>query len=227
MTSGDAGPQFTYKWKNHSSQNVEDSSFNGLCWSCHNDIAAIRIKTHSSRSTSEQYGDADGDGTPGWSIECRVCHDPHSQPQFSAYPLESRRYEGIVSSITATTLTRENAGWSSDQFKGFVVIPNLVQNTEVHKIIRNTSDTLTVSPPINLSKASPGDTFVIIYGKLVRSVISTPNSGDKTVKFLNDTGMNSFAILNILLFTDMFFSRHAAGSINGAVLNVNGGMWMD
>jgi hypothetical protein len=151
------------------------------------------MRTHSSLSTSDKYGDADGDGEPGWSMECRVCHDPHQQKQFRAYESESYLYSGISTDVTSTTITQTGAGWIVDAYKDLIVVPNISQAKYNYKILSNTSDTLTVQGPIDLTRVSAGDTFVIIYGKLIKSTITTPNSGNKQVKFFRNTGTKSFA----------------------------------
>ncbi|MBI5665456.1 MAG: hypothetical protein HZC49_10310, partial [Nitrospirae bacterium] len=57
----------------------------------------------------------------------------------------------------------------------------------------NTSDTLTIQGPVDLSRVAAGNSFAIVYGKLIESTLATPNSGSKAVKFFNATGTNSFA----------------------------------
>jgi hypothetical protein len=52
---------------------IDDTTSNGLCWSCHNSTIPLYVKTHSSLTTSSKYGD--------WTVECWVCHSQHSQEQ--------------------------------------------------------------------------------------------------------------------------------------------------
>jgi predicted CxxxxCH...CXXCH cytochrome family protein len=186
-------PSLLPEWTAHTPQDIDDTQYNTLCWSCHNDIEAPYVRTHSSLNTSDKYGDADGDGEAGWSMECRVCHDPHQQRQFRAYGSESYVYEGVVSSVTATTLTESGASWSSNEYKGMIIYPNVEEANYNYRIVGNTSDTITVAGPIDLTRVSVGDTFAITYGKLIKSTIGTPNSGNKTVKFFKKTGANSYA----------------------------------
>jgi hypothetical protein len=108
--------------------------------------------------------------------------------QFRTYQSQSYLYSGTVSSVSSTTLTVDNAGWTSDQYKGLVVIPNTDEGYYNYKIGENTTDTLTVEGSMDLGKISGGDTLVIIYGKLIESTIPTPSSGDKAVKFFGDPG---------------------------------------
>lgn len=178
-------PSLLPPWTAHVPQDIDDTQFNTLCWSCHNDIEAPYMRTHSSLQTDNGYGD--------WAIECRTCHNPHYQKQSDTYGSSSYLYSGASTNITATTVTKSGAGWITNKYRGLVVIPNTAQIRYKYKISGNTSDTLTISSPINLTKAVTGNTFAIVYGKLIESTIETPNSGNRTVKFFNSTGTNSFA----------------------------------
>ncbi len=165
-------------------QNIDDTSFNVLCWHCHNGIVAPYKKTHSSVSTDVRYGN--------WSMECRTCHSPHQQ-QKGYYGSASFLHQGTISFLSDNTL-KGAGGWTDNQFKGFVVTPNNIQWPDYgYKLLRNSSDTLYVSGPMDLGRAAPGDTFVVTYGKLIKSSIATPSSGKKQVKFFRDAGLNSFA----------------------------------
>ncbi|OGW12475.1 MAG: hypothetical protein A3G93_15375 [Nitrospinae bacterium RIFCSPLOWO2_12_FULL_45_22] len=179
-------------WMPYNPQNIDDTLSNTLCWSCHNDLEAPYVRTHSSLTTSDKYG--------AWSLECRTCHNPHLQEQFRIYGSESYLYEGTVSSVDGTTLIDDSAGWTTDQFKGLVVIPNINESDYNYKIEMNTENTLTIEGPMNLDKVALGDTFAIVYGKSIKSTIkldeitiSPPKSGDKSVKFFRDTDPDSFA----------------------------------
>jgi predicted CxxxxCH...CXXCH cytochrome family protein len=180
-------------WATHVPQNIDDTQYNNLCWSCHNDVEAPYMKTHSSLTTSDKYGDADNDGEPGWSIECKDCHDPHQQRQFRTYGSESYLYSGTSTAITSNTITSAGAGWTPDEYAGLVVVPNVNEVFYNYQIVSNTEDTLTIKGTIDLSKVSVGDTFAIVYGKLIDETIPTPNSGDKAVRFFRPTGSKSFA----------------------------------
>jgi hypothetical protein len=169
----------------HEPQDIDDTAANNVCWSCHNDIEAPYVRTHSSLTTSNKYGD--------WSIECRTCHNPHHQRQFRTYGSEGYLYSGTVSAITSTSLTMSGSGWVTDQYQGLIVIPDLAQDDYSYKITGNTDNELTIEGPVDLSWVSQGDSFAIVYGKLIKEVIATPNSGDREVRFFRDTGSNSFA----------------------------------
>ncbi|RJR16408.1 MAG: CxxxxCH/CxxCH domain-containing protein [Nitrospiraceae bacterium] len=185
-------PSLLPPWTSHVPQDIDDTQYNTLCWSCHNDIEAPYVRTHSSLNTDNGYGD--------WTVECRVCHNPHYQKQFRTYGSASYVYSGASTGLTASTITKTGAGWALNAYKGLVVVPNLLQVNYNYKILSNTSDTLTVQGPLNLSKAAVGNTFAIVYGKLVTDtanlsqIATTPaKSGSKPVRFFNSTGANSFA----------------------------------
>jgi len=161
--------------------------YDSLCESCHNDtvLPNLSVATHSSATTTNRYG--------SWAIECRTCHWPHHQRQYRTYSAASYVFSGTSTGLTATSLTMTGAGWSNDQFNGYVLVPNTVQTSYNYLITDTTSDTLTVSPNIDLTKAASGNGFAIFYGQLVSDQISTPNSGTRSVRFFNQTGANSFA----------------------------------
>ncbi len=178
-------PSLMPPWTVHTPTDIDDTQFNTLCWSCHNDVDAPLVKTHSSLQTDSGYGD--------WTFECNDCHNPHYQKQFDTYGSASYLYSGVSTGVTETTLTMTGAGWTVNAYQGLVVVPNIVQKRYKYQISSNTADTLTLEGPVTLTKAAAGDTFAIVYGKLVNSTIVTPNSGSKTVKLFNSTGTNSFA----------------------------------
>lgn len=185
-------PSLMPPWTVHAPQDIDDTQYNTLCWSCHNDIDAPYVRTHSSLQTDNSYGD--------WTVECKVCHDPHYQEQFRKYGSASYLYSGASTNVATTLITETGAGWTVDAYAGFVVVPNVLQKNYNYKILSNTSDTLTVQGPINLTKVSIGNTFAIVYGKLInekidlsRITISPAKSGTKAVRFFGKTGANSYA----------------------------------
>ncbi|MBI5664922.1 MAG: hypothetical protein HZC49_07530, partial [Nitrospirae bacterium] len=185
-------PSLLPPWTAHNPQDIDDTQYNTLCWSCHNDIDAPYMRTHSSLQTDNSYGD--------WTVECRVCHDPHYQDQFRKYGSPSYLYSGASTGITASTITKTGAGWTANAYTGLVIVPNVLQKNYNYNILSNTSDTLTVQGPINLTKVTVGNTFAIVYGNLINDtidlskIIITPaKSGSKTTRFFNSTGGKSFA----------------------------------
>ncbi len=180
------------EWYTHVPEDIDDTPYNNLCKSCHDDITAPYKRTHSSLTTDNDYGN--------WTVECRVCHDPHQQKQIRTYGSQSYLYSGQSTAITSNTITRTGAGWTVDQYKGLIVVPNTLQVSYSYKILSNTEDTLTVKGTINLSKVTVGNTFAIIYGKLIKSTtdlsqitITPAKSGSKATKFFRQTETNSFA----------------------------------
>ncbi|RJR15265.1 MAG: CxxxxCH/CxxCH domain-containing protein [Nitrospiraceae bacterium] len=178
-------PSLLPPWTAHLPQDIDDTQYNTLCWSCHNDIEAPYVRTHSSLQTDNGYGD--------WTIECRTCHNPHTQRQADTYGSSSYLYSGTSTNITSTVLTKSGAGWGVNAYQGLVVIPNTAQMKYKYRISGNTADTLMISGPVDLTKAAAGNTFAIVYGKLIESTIRTPSSGNRTARFFNNTGPKSFA----------------------------------
>jgi predicted CXXCH cytochrome family protein len=168
----------------HTAANIDDTAgtnFNDTCLGCHDGNQAVYVATHSQ-------------------LKCNTCHWPHSLEQFRKYGSPAYVFSGTsdAAGITATTLTMTGAGWTGDQYQGFILIPNLANNFYSYKIAGNTGDTLTINGQIDLVEVTDGNTnFAIVYGKLVKGQISTPNSGLKPVKFFRNKNdgpnLNSFA----------------------------------
>jgi galactitol-specific phosphotransferase system IIB component len=164
-------PSLLPPWTAHIPQDIDDTQYNTLCWSCHNNIDAPYVRTHSSLQIDNSYGD--------WTVECRICHDPHVQKQFRIYRSESYLYSGISTDIQVdqpekgmSQLIMTGAGWTDNEYQGLVVIPNVNEEKYSYKILSNTNDTLTIEGVIDLFRVTPGvDTFAIIYGKLIKNTI--------------------------------------------------------
>jgi hypothetical protein len=191
-------PSLLPEWTVHVQQDIDDTQYNVLCWGCHNDVDAPYMRTHSSLQIDGSYGD--------WTVECRTCHNPHTQKQFRVYGYESYLYSGISTDIQInqpvsgeSQITKTGAVWTANEFQGLVVMPNTSEKKYGYKILSNTTDTLTIEGIIDLSKVTPTvDTFAIIYGKLINSKIKMdelvpPKTGEKMPKFFSPTGTNSFA----------------------------------
>lgn len=178
----------------HTPADIDDTQINNLCWSCHNDVTAPYEKTHSSLTIDNGYGD--------WTVECTTCHEPHKQKQFRAYGGASYLDTGTLTAVTAVPpppptddlLEDATATWIADEYKGFIVFPDITDiEFNSYKIKTNDTTTLAVTEQINTGKVAPGDTYAIVYGKLIRETITTPNSGDKPTRLFRSTGNNSFA----------------------------------
>ncbi|MFA4917151.1 MAG: CxxxxCH/CxxCH domain-containing protein, partial [Syntrophales bacterium] len=94
--------------------------------------------------------------------------------------------------VTANSLTKAGAGWTPDQWKGMILIPNVSYQSFNYRILSNTVDTITINTgggdAINLTYIKPGQTFAIVYGKLVKEVVN-----GKSVRFFRQTGNKSSA----------------------------------
>lgn len=154
-------------------------AFNRLCWSCHNDVTAPSVMTHSEFQTT---------GIEGWSKECRTCHHPHFQRQFRRWGSASYLYSSPSTAVTTNTITRTGAGWTPNQWQGMLVVGNILVPNFNYRIASNTADTLTVEGTINTTYVKAGNTFAIVYGRLVKDVINA-----RDVRFYRQTGPNSFA----------------------------------
>jgi len=177
FTSTDTPPWFTQP---PDPENPDTNyPFNRLCWSCHNDTIAPYRRTHSNFVIN---------GVEGWTQECRTCHNPHYQRQFRKWGSSSYLYSGTSTSVTPTTITRTGAGWTDNQWQGMVVIGNTSYPNYNYRILSNTSDTLTVQGTINTTYVKAGNTFAIVYGRLVKDYINS-----RYVRFFRNQGSNSFA----------------------------------
>jgi hypothetical protein len=94
------------------------------------------------------------------------------------------RYCGQSTSVPdQNTLIETGAGWTTDQFAGLTLIPNIVHTDSIYTIQGNTSDTITTVQPMDMGKIQVGRDFKVVGIK----------TGDKPVKFFSNTGTNSFA----------------------------------
>ncbi len=188
----------------HPEMDGDDTNPNNLCWSCHTgpQLAPYRVP-HSSQQTGNQFGE--------WFIECRTCHWPHSQLQFKVYGEQSYLASGTLTQATSgpmfSTLTDAGANWQVDEHAGRVIYPNINAQNPVnpstpldnlsYRVLSNTATTLTLDGSIDLTRIAPGDTYAIIYGKLIKDAIKVPGSGEpgtwKKVKFFRNSGANSYA----------------------------------
>lgn len=199
-------------WEQAAQQDIDHTPMNQLCWSCHNDTDAPAVLTHSSLQTTDKYGN--------WTVECVVCHEPHFQLQPLTYP-GAYLVQGTVAAVDATTLTKSGpADWTPDAYRGMLLIPDRNRMYTAYRIVGNSGDTLTVDPDtstpqvdgsMDLSQVSPGSTFVICRGRLIRDRIDLgriqeyasttlplpeptyPKSGFREVRFFRDAGPDSFA----------------------------------
>ncbi|MBI5203937.1 MAG: cytochrome c3 family protein [Nitrospirae bacterium] len=163
----------------------QDDGTNGVCGQCHNSAGpGSDAKTHSSTNTSTQYGT--------WDKKCTECHNPHTQQQNRIYKAESYLYTGISTAVTSSTVTKTGAGWTTDQWAGMILVPNVSYQSFNYRILSNTAETITIDTgggdAIKLTYIKPGQTFGIVYGKLIKDAIN-----GMRVRFFRQTGSKSFA----------------------------------
>jgi predicted CxxxxCH...CXXCH cytochrome family protein len=158
----------------------------GLCGQCHNPTGIAQdVVTHSSAAIgSAKYGT--------WGIQCSECHNPHSQSQNRTYKAASYLTTGVITAVTSTALAT-NSTFTAD-YTGMMLLPDVRYPTLTHRIASTSANTIYIDKAlngldeINLTYIRPGARFAIVYGNLVRDVIS-----GRTVRFFSDTGPNSFA----------------------------------
>ena len=100
-------PMLMPPWTSHPPVDIDDTSLNSMCWSCHNSIDAPYVKTHSSLQTGNSYGN--------WTVECWVCHNQHIQDQLRTFGSAAYLYSAASSAIATTTITQAGAGWAVNQ----------------------------------------------------------------------------------------------------------------
>ncbi len=189
----------------YTSQDPDDTPLNHLCRGCHNDTITSARSTHSYYS----LGYVSGTSPYGpWQVQCTDCHDPHYQKQFSEYRDTGDNYWQFKSLVDTVTVSESSStlkaqgtpGWTTDEYENLRVVPNVdARYPEVYKITGNNADTLTIKGQVNTNNVESGDTFAVIYGKLIRDQISlarisnpmTPKTEWKMVKFFRKTGDNS------------------------------------
>jgi hypothetical protein len=154
---------------------LDNTFWDKLCYSCHNDVIAPSRSPHSSLQTDNSYGD--------WAVECKTCHDPHEHEQIN-WGASSYLYSSTVSNVLTdtpvagqSTIVDASPSWTDGQFDAsgddfFVVAGDINEiSNNVYKVISNSGSNLVVEGTVNTTKTSAGDTFAIILGKLVRATV--------------------------------------------------------
>ncbi len=152
-------------------QNPDETDYNNLCNSCHigGPGFAPLARTHSSAKLGTTYGN--------WTMECRVCHDPHQQRQMRTYPSQypagsylfsgnSDNPGGISGDLR--TLTDSGANFDRD-LTGMILIPDTGDQTSNYEITVNTATSITVGMDMDL--AGDGDPYAVVYGNLLKETI--------------------------------------------------------
>ncbi|MBI5343567.1 MAG: hypothetical protein HZB63_09725 [Deltaproteobacteria bacterium] len=181
----DENPALLPDWAYQTPVDNDDTPYNNLCRHCHNDIEAPFVRTHSSISIDNSYGN--------WSMECRTCHDPHQPGQLIGYGSDAYLDTGIVGSVSDNVLNTSGMGWADNVYAGYLVVPNTGDVDHVYKIGSNSANTLYVEGPMDLTKVAAGNTFAVILGKNVKSAVTIPAGGSSAVRFFRRTGAKSFA----------------------------------
>ncbi len=186
----------------------DDTPLNHLCRGCH--YGGGPAPAHEAHSYAAiGYTSATSQFGP-WQVECSTCHNPHYQDQYRNYRWTSETYwqvkllvDSRTASATSSTVTAQGPpSWTVDEHVDLYLVPNIdALYPTAYKILGNTADTLTVNGQIDLANVNNGDSFTIIYGRLIRKEIKTqnilnplnPKPGVKVVRFFNASGTHSFA----------------------------------
>ncbi len=175
---------------------VGSTYLNELCIVCHSSNSGFvanakseDVLTHSSYVTLPT-----NTNIPVYLMECRNCHNPHTQDQMRANPSLGDIESGVTSAVFASSLTDSTKNWVVNRFKDALLLPNGAYVSNAYVITGNTATTLNVIGPMNIKSpyAGAGTTYKIKYGKLVKTSVKLPAGGTMPVTFVSNTGANSF-----------------------------------
>ena len=191
--------------------NIDDTPYNKLCLECHKQTgggpytptSAIKMETHSDYVIS-------GQTSQNWSMECRTCHNPHSQRQFAIYrntdPASVYLAKGTIGTISydngtnqttfTYTLTSQKTGWDytrwpakTSAYRGAIMYPNHTIISLNYPVVSATNTSVTVKGNATAGTAAtyikPGSTFGITYGQLINERINVGGTYT-TVKFFGN-----------------------------------------
>ncbi len=190
---------------------VGTGSYDELCQQCHKVSSgpytatnAPLVKTHSSANTSGQYGT--------WSWECRNCHDPHYQKQKNYQSTVSGNLylaTGIITNCVYNPVSNESTltyssisyktGWDTtrllektSEYRRTILFPNVGKFGYSYPVVATDiplANTITVSGDATpVYQYISSSTFAVMYGQYIKD-----NINDSQVKFLDQTGTNSYA----------------------------------
>ncbi|MEW6429395.1 MAG: Ig-like domain-containing protein, partial [Thermodesulfobacteriota bacterium] len=180
------------------SGNIDDTFPNYLCLSCHDgNSAPPRMLPHSANSI--------GGRLTGWTTQCIDCHDPHFQKQLQHAAGDADRLflvtgdilnvaidnsdpqnvTSIISYGNATALTGRGdpSLWNAktDPGRGLIFVADKNQPSETYEILAADATTITVAG--NAWAAGVGHRFGIIYGQMIRDLVTLPGGGKAQVRF--------------------------------------------
>ncbi len=184
-------------------------TYDQLCLSCHR------------RSTGCSYSQTDApavtthsDSSGSALAECRNCHNPHYQRQkvykntdasnlylatgtitSCSYNAGSEESTLTYSAITYKTATGWNAAkliGKTDTCRHTILFPNMNKLGYNYPIIGVNEGAYTITVKGNACVFPPPTTFAAMYGQYIRDIIVVDGT-NKTVKFFDQTGANSFA----------------------------------
>lgn len=178
---------------------------NDICYNCHDSGAGAIQEVHSSAA----MGTVHRENLGNWSSKCVDCHDPHRQDQvywrgtgdatalylitgtFGDNTTFTTNYgQTIVSDYT--DIIKNNIVWgpratwgnkdTTGSPSGLILVQDTTRAVNTFEVISADNSTITVRGGIDPNEAANGS-FGLIYGRLIRSSINTPNSDTREVKF--------------------------------------------
>ncbi len=202
-------------WKYSPAANNDTTPYStitdAICAKCHSQAGYPNKISHSYGSMNEMHNPATGN----WTTKCVDCHDPHHQRQLdwlnSNSSLASEIYlvSGTVDLITSTTSTEttfsysgvttksgwtDPADWSAKSIPGRGLMMLVNDNTyEVNTATQSLPGSGTITVQGVLDSSAETQPFNLIYGQLIKTVISVPNpvtpaEQDRDVKFFDPKG---------------------------------------
>lgn len=189
---------------------ADNTAYNNLCMlRCHNaatgpytDTSAPLAITHSSDTTSEQYGT--------WDYSCKDCHDPHYQAQKNyrkSYPSAIYLASGTISMPAPAYDSNSNTtvlSYSALTYKGdwnaaklvnksgtgrhAILIPNLKKVGFAYPILRvDDPDANTITVKGDATEAytyvNPPTSFGVLYGQMLKQLITVNGTAKQVVLF--------------------------------------------
>lgn len=179
-----------------------------ICFGCHGFGPGAIPVVHSSSAMNFLHRETLGT----WTSKCVDCHNPHKQEQldwrgtdgtnlylvtgkFGNSATFAHHYgQTIISNYTDIAVNNEDwqlpSTWGrKDSYSfanGLILVQDTVNALNTFEIISADNSTITVKGGIDPNEAA-NKSFGLIYGRLIRSKIDTPNSGEKDVKYFGVT----------------------------------------
>ena len=176
-----------------------------ICQKCHvSNKLASPVMVHSSAAMGAKHRPDLGE----WASKCVDCHNPHFHDQLKWKTSNANELYLVTGAIGntftvaggQTTFSFNYAtasilpGWEDTGFwgrkneylpaKGLILVDDIdAESNNTYEIV--TADTSSITVKGGINPALAGKSFGIIYGQLIKTLINTPASGKRNVKFFN------------------------------------------